>query len=224
MAYHLEALLGKGTLATVPLEYSTARLLLLRHGLQFIPLTRAFYAELSARRPVGQTPHFETVGEVRVASDLADLARQLSEKEKEPVAYVEAHFLGGAGNQSAVVWQEGQVLLAISAGGMGAIDQALRCLGIRASNPESFDEFDMVGLGRWRSTEAWLQEEGSHDRLEWEANQLVAALARAEAALRELNPQSPIYRIAEQQKKWAEQRLGELSQKERRPGASGDPS
>src|SRR5262249_34695062 len=128
MAYDVEALIGKGALAAVPLEYRTAHLLPLHHELWLLPLTSDFYAELSAKHPAEQPPHFERVGEVSVASDLAELTRRLSEKEKEPVAYVEAHFFGGSGGQSAIVWQQGQVLLALSREGIGAINQALRCL------------------------------------------------------------------------------------------------
>src|SRR5215510_2148264 len=112
MAYDLEALIGKGALAAVPLECRTARWLPLHHELWLLPLTSAFYAELRAQHPAEQPPHVEWVGEVSVASDLAELIRQLSEKEQ--VAYVEAHFFGGSGGQSAIVWQQRQVLLALS--------------------------------------------------------------------------------------------------------------
>src|SRR5262245_29453141 len=107
MAYDVEALIGKGALAAIPLEYRTARLLPLHHELWLLPLTSAFYAELSAQHPAEQPHHVEWVGEVSVASDLAGLTRRLSEKE--PVAYVEAHFFGGLGGQSVIVWQQGQV-------------------------------------------------------------------------------------------------------------------
>src|SRR5258706_11414814 len=42
MAYELHALLGKGTLAGIPLAYPTARLLPLNHELQLLPLPPAF--------------------------------------------------------------------------------------------------------------------------------------------------------------------------------------
>src|SRR5262249_32403914 len=156
----------------------------LRHGLWLLPLTSAFYAELRDQHPAEQPPPVEQLGEVSVASDLAELTRRLSqqEPEQEPVAYVEAHFFGGAGGQSAIVWQQGQVRLALSQEGIGAINQALRYLGVRASSPGVFDEFDMVGLGRWRSTERWQQEEFGSDRLAWETQRLVEALARADEA------------------------------------------
>jgi hypothetical protein len=222
MAYDLEALIGKGALAAIPLGYRIARLLPLRHELWLLPLTSAFYAELSAQHPAEQAPHVERIEEVSVASNLAELTRRLSETE--PVAYVEAHFFGGSGGQSAIVWQQGQVRLALSQEGTGAINQALRCLGVRATSPGLFDEFEMVGLGRRRSTEGWQQEGFSGDRREWEAQGLVQVLARAEEALRELSAQSPLRQMAQKQKEWAEQRLRELSQKEGGLGAARDSS
>ncbi len=218
MAYELKALIGKDTLVGIPLEYLTARLLPLNHGLQLIPLTRAFRSELRAQHPAEQTPHFESGEQVRVADGIADLARRLSEQG--PVAYASADFHAGVGGQEAIVWQQGQVILAVESFQSGAINQALQCLGVWASHPAVFDEFDMVGLGRWRSTEKWAEKELRGGALEGESQQLLTALVRAEQALRELSPESPLYRIAQQQKQWAEQRLGELRPEERGTGAS----
>jgi hypothetical protein len=79
-----------------------------------------------------------------------------------PVAYVEAEYFGGTGEQSAVVWDAGQVVLShlhlaekalIPAVGT-PISQALRWLGVAKGVHQ--DEFDAVGLGRHRDTEDWL--------------------------------------------------------------------
>ena len=105
MAYELKALIGKGTLAGIPLEYPTARLLPLNHGLQLVPLTRAFRSELRAQHPAEQTAHFESGEQVRVADVVADLARRLSEQGL--VAYASADFHAGVGGQEAIVWQQG---------------------------------------------------------------------------------------------------------------------
>jgi hypothetical protein len=218
MAYELKALLGKGTLAGAPLEYPTARLLPLHHGLQLLPLTRAFRSELSAQHPAEQTPHSASGEQIRVADDIADLARRLSEQG--PVAYASADFHAGVGGQEAIVWQQGHVILAVTSVQSGAINQALHCLGVWASHPAVFDEFDMVGLGRWRSTEMWAEKEIRGEALEGESQRLLTALAHAEKALRELSPESPLSRIAQVQKQWAEQRLGELRREERGTGPS----
>ncbi|WP_340687362.1 hypothetical protein LCL61_14860 [Amycolatopsis coloradensis] len=78
------------------------------------------------------------------------------------VAYVEAEYFGGAGTQSAQVWDGGERVLgplhlaegeAAPAGG-SPISQALRRLGVVKG--DHFDEFDAVGLGRHRDTRDWL--------------------------------------------------------------------
>src|SRR5690242_4913280 len=120
MAYELKALIGKGTLAGTPLEYPTARLLPLHHGLQLIPLTQAFRSELRAQHPAEQTPHDDSGEQIRVADDIADLARRLSEQG--PVAYASADFHAGVGGQEAIVWQQGHIILAVKSFQSGAIN------------------------------------------------------------------------------------------------------
>jgi len=119
MAYELKALIGKGTLAGTPLEYPTARLLPLNYGLQLVPLTRAFRSELSAQHPAEQTPHIASGEQIRVADDIADLASRLSEQG--PVAYASADFHAGVGGQEAVVWRQGQVIMAVKSFQSGVI-------------------------------------------------------------------------------------------------------
>lgn len=82
-------------------------------------------------------------------------------------AYIEAVFWGGAGRQASCVWTNRQLSEppVISS---GAINFALMKLGIPNTSVEhrfgipvpSFrgkDPFDMVGLGRFRSTDAWIK-------------------------------------------------------------------
>ncbi|MFJ9713359.1 hypothetical protein [Streptomyces sp. NPDC101234] len=79
-----------------------------------------------------------------------------------PVAYIEADYFGGAGTQTAQVWDAGQVVLGplrLAEGGTSPttgtpISQALRWLG--AAKGDHVDEFAAVGLGRHRDTGDWL--------------------------------------------------------------------
>ncbi|MFC1408570.1 hypothetical protein ACEZCY_04655 [Streptacidiphilus sp. N1-12] len=79
-----------------------------------------------------------------------------------PVAYVEADYFGGAGTQTAQVWDAGKTvlgLLHLAAGEPSPtsgtpISQALRRLG--AAKGTHVDEFAAVGLGRHRNTDDWL--------------------------------------------------------------------
>jgi len=78
-----------------------------------------------------------------------------------PVALVDAEFFGGAGSQRAQVWEQGRSVLGPLVLGeddpapdVTPISLALRRLGVEKG--EHHDEFDAVGLGRHRSTSAWL--------------------------------------------------------------------
>ncbi|MFE0098874.1 hypothetical protein [Streptomyces sp. NPDC059009] len=82
-----------------------------------------------------------------------------------PVAYVEAEYFGGAGEQQAAVWADGALELGPvdestgDAGNAGRpavspISQALRRLGVRTGPGE--DEFTAVGLDRHRDNDGWI--------------------------------------------------------------------
>ncbi|ATZ29321.1 hypothetical protein SLAV_37785 [Streptomyces lavendulae subsp. lavendulae] len=78
-----------------------------------------------------------------------------------PVAYVEADYFGGAGTQTAQVWDAGKVVLGplhLADGEPSPtgtpISQALRRLGVTKGN--HVDEFAAVGLGHHRDTDDWL--------------------------------------------------------------------
>lgn len=70
------------------------------------------------------------------------------------VVYMEADFFGGIGIQQAAVWEEGRLVLGPEhSNGVGAINRALRRLGVPC--PAGRDEFDELGLGRFRHTADW---------------------------------------------------------------------
>ncbi len=78
------------------------------------------------------------------------------------VAYLEAEYFGGASSETAQVWDGGHVVLGPlhlaeneppPADG-SPISQALRRLGV--DKRDHHDEFDAVGLGRFRETDDWL--------------------------------------------------------------------
>ncbi|MEQ8706308.1 MAG: hypothetical protein RIC19_20415 [Phaeodactylibacter sp.] len=88
-------------------------------------------------------------------------------------AYIETAYFGGIGTQIAETWLEGKRIEGplISYDGVepkikfghvavvdGAINQALRHLGVQSS--EEADEFDVVGLGRYRSNRKIFAESG----------------------------------------------------------------
>ncbi|GAA3114916.1 hypothetical protein GCM10017687_30150 [Streptomyces echinatus] len=79
-----------------------------------------------------------------------------------PVAYVEAEYFGGVGEQRAAVWVDGTLALGPLdeptrkrfSRPVSPISQALRRLGARRTLGE--DEFEAVGLDSHRNNEDWL--------------------------------------------------------------------
>ena len=84
-----------------------------------------------------------------LAAFLADHSRQAA------LVYLETEYFGGDGSQAAVAYRDGQTLSPTPSSGDGAINRALRCLGI--TQHTAFDEFDYVGLSRYRHTSDWIE-------------------------------------------------------------------
>ena len=74
------------------------------------------------------------------------------------VSYIETDYFGGDGGQSSIIWENGKVIygpILSSNNNTTPINDALKILGVRVV--ERNDEFDEVGLGKYRSTEKWFE-------------------------------------------------------------------
>jgi len=67
-----------------------------------------------------------------------------------PIAYIRTDYFGGGGEQEAHVVHGKQILLE-----QGTIDQALLLLGVERT--EDKDQFDIVGFGKYRDNESWVE-------------------------------------------------------------------
>lgn len=70
---------------------------------------------------------------------------------EEPFAIIETDYFGGAGDQAAVVYAGESLLMSPAVAAKRPINQALRLLGVSASQGQ--DEFDTIGLGEFRTFE-----------------------------------------------------------------------
>lgn len=68
-------------------------------------------------------------------------------------AYIEAEYFGGEGMQSSALFEYGS-MVEVPVVARGAINQALRNLGVEPA--DGTDEFDTVGLSKFRDTDEWL--------------------------------------------------------------------
>ncbi|MFE2263172.1 hypothetical protein [Streptomyces griseosporeus] len=155
MAYDLRAVIADGELLRgVVGELPAARLASIGQGLSLMPVTDELFGSVTDGGGVGTLGFWGLPGgfETTLAAWSAG----------GPVAYVEAEYFGGVGEQGAAVWNGGRIVLGpvrvgegepFPAGG-SPVSQALRWLGVVASAGE--DEFAAVGLDKHRHSEAWI--------------------------------------------------------------------
>ncbi|MGW1783197.1 hypothetical protein ACWCQQ_29275 [Streptomyces sp. NPDC002143] len=154
MSYELRAVIADDDLLrNATREISTARLAPLHQNLSLLPVTDDFFDAVtdgSSNRPLN-FPRMPSGFDLHLALWSST----------GPVAYVEAEYFGGAGEQQAALWNNGALVLgplllpegsAHPAGG-SPISQALRSLGVRRAG--AYDEFEAAGLGRHRHTAGW---------------------------------------------------------------------
>lgn len=101
-------------------------------------------------------------GMLYLSAALIETLLELSHKA--PLAYIETNYVGGTGSQAATMYTEGRCLMkpentevgSLTKSRNGPISEALRRLGI-VRGPGDYDEFDTVGLGRFRRNEDWME-------------------------------------------------------------------
>jgi hypothetical protein len=155
MGYDLHAVIGgEEVLRRAGRATPAARSVPLGQGLSLMPMTDALLDALRAGDG-GRAPGFGRLPE-GFDEELAGWSAG------GPLAYVEAEYFGGLGEQRAAVW-DGKALvfgpLRVDEGepsppAGSPISQALRRLGVVTGPGE--DEFSAVGLHRHRHDEAWV--------------------------------------------------------------------
>jgi hypothetical protein len=155
MGYDLQAVIAGGeVLRAASRHLSAARMASLGQGLSLMPMTDALFDSIADGSDTGALGFWRLPGGFdRTLADWSTAG---------PVAYVEAEYFGGVGEQQAVVWDGGTIVLGPLQVREGrpfalagsAISQALRRLGAVASAGE--DEFSAVGLDRHRHREQWI--------------------------------------------------------------------
>jgi len=126
----------------------------LAQGLALLPITEAFEKELAASRPTA--PRLKPAGH-SISDALLDLAVEISYRA--PVVFISTYYFGGRGGQHALMWDKGDLQLSRATLNddrvwpNSPISEALRMIGVVAEG--GMDEFDTVGLGRYRRTDRW---------------------------------------------------------------------
>jgi len=118
-------------------------------GLSILPLRDDDIDSLLPSPPTGLVDGFEHLSEQLMhLLEAASLNCAL--------LYFETEYFGGDGSQGAVVFCNGVVAYGPKCAGIGPISEALRLLGVTVI-PPAFDEFETIGLRRYRQTKDWLE-------------------------------------------------------------------
>jgi hypothetical protein len=152
MGHHIQAIIGsKHVLDSLQQRFGGTTVVGLNQGLFLLPMLEGFYDALpSAVDTLAWEGdfHFRFL-DAKVVALLIDASK------KDAVAYVETEYFGGAGDQGAIVAREGKIVFG-PVEGDGSINAALRMIG--AKKESAHDEFDAIGLGRFRSNEDWIEQ------------------------------------------------------------------
>ncbi|QNP67803.1 hypothetical protein [Streptomyces genisteinicus] len=159
MGYALEAVVARDEVVrAVSREVPGSHVVPLGQGLSLMPMTDEVFDAVtdgSERRDLGFW---------RLPGGFGTVLAQWSGTG--PIAYVEAEFFGGVGEQRAAVWAGGSLVLGPlgelagtpSSDAVSPVSQALRRLGARRGLHG--DEFEAVGLDRHRSNDDWIAAAG----------------------------------------------------------------
>ncbi|MGC9381237.1 hypothetical protein [Streptomyces sp. MH13] len=155
MGYELQAVIaGDELLRAASRGVAGARVVPLRQGLSLMPMTDEVFGAVTDGSAVRALGFWKLPGGFEIS-----LARWSAAG---PVAYVEAEYFGGVGEQRAAVWADGALAvgpLDVPARkwmvrAVSPISQALQQLGVKRSL--GGDEFEALGLGRHRNADDWM--------------------------------------------------------------------
>ncbi|MFC7308890.1 hypothetical protein ACFQVC_32330 [Streptomyces monticola] len=161
MGYELQAAVAADELLRgASREVPGARVVPLRQGLSLMPMTDEVF-DACADGSDG-----EALGFWKSPGSFETLLAQWSSTG--PVAYGEAEYFGGVGEQRAAVWADGSLALgpldkpenSRFSRALTPTSQGLRRLGVQKGldedEDEGEDEFEALGLDRHRSNEDWI--------------------------------------------------------------------
>ncbi|HEV2799642.1 MAG TPA: hypothetical protein VGW12_04050 [Pyrinomonadaceae bacterium] len=151
MGHTVQAFIAKAeVLRDAAQNINTARVITVAQGFGLLPNTRDFYNEVGEVDGGNELPYQEFY---KLSTALANFGVECSRRGS--VAYIETDYWGGEGEQAAVLWERGEVSYEPARGKLGQINDVLRRMGVERG--DDLDEFDALGLGRYRNNEDWIE-------------------------------------------------------------------
>lgn len=147
MSHALEALVGQThAVAEFASRWVRARVVGLPQNFALVPLSVALREDIEEL--VGTDKQGRFLAFAALSDAVAEAVAEASSAGA--LAHIETEYFGGVGEQRAVVWEQGRVTLG-PLEDEHAVNAALRRLGVWTDG--TADEFDTLGLSRFRDTE-----------------------------------------------------------------------
>lgn len=148
MGYILYAFAAKEEIL-LPIQkvYLQAKLVKLEQGICLIPMTGELYDQIN-----DFTISEDINGFVYLTTNIEN--QILKAIGNHSIAYIEAEYFSGNGGQKAIIWKDNK-RLSVFPDNQDAINKVLQFLGVTADKRK--DEFDTIGLGRYRNMEGWIE-------------------------------------------------------------------
>jgi len=143
MGHAISAIVGKDPGSLEGNDTRGLRLVSLPQGFCLVPVTAELVDAWAGSEPAelddGHRPGLDCTVVREVAHHVFGRAR---------FAVVETDYFGGSGDQAAVVYENGSVIMEPEVAEVGPINRALRLIGVHAGR--AHDEFDALGLAQFR--------------------------------------------------------------------------
>jgi hypothetical protein len=166
MAHVLRAIIGpKAVVALLARHWVNSRIVVLPQDFLLVPMTDQLHDDIVQLAQILRPTRF---AEFMLLSPGVELVL-LDASRSGPIGYVETDYFGGIGSQSAIAWSNNEILcgpfqtkskwenneVVHTPSGDRAINRILAAMGVWTRG--SIDHFDMLELGRLRSTDSALQ-------------------------------------------------------------------
>jgi hypothetical protein len=151
MAHHIHAVLLKGDFDQSKAETFEMKLVPLEHDITMICLASSYCDHWSEKLGIPGRVYEKPLLNLKVVHHM------VNEVTDDPLfALIETDYANGIGTQAAAVYKGAEVVMAPEAAGLGSvrntigpINRAIRHLGVKCGC--FADEFDILGLGNYRS-------------------------------------------------------------------------
>ena len=147
MAHSILAFVGRSGMFDRPWLTCPAAAAPLAQNMRLVALTHELWENIYAHTDASQSPrHASMRASNWRKAELAFLARLSAGG---AAAFIDTNYFGGDGNQGAIAARDGSIVFGPRTAPSGVVNQALRLLGVTCQK-DDFDEFDALGLGRFR--------------------------------------------------------------------------